>query len=66
MIGQCHSKALVALYGRVWARGISTHYVEECECGMSAINMRENRDRVCQHSLGRRMGTGDISTYLAK
>jgi len=70
-------KALVALYGRAWARGITphyvgesrrgftTHYVGECEPWISASNM-ENRDRVCQHSLGRRMETGDISTYLAE
>jgi hypothetical protein len=61
-------KALVALYGKAWARGISTHHVGEGERWLSAINMWENRDRVrvCQHSLGRRMGTGDTSTYLAE
>lgn len=59
-------KALVALYERAWSRGITTHNVGECERGISAINMWENRDGLCQHSLGRWMGTGDISTYLAE
>jgi hypothetical protein len=47
-------------------RGISTHSAGECMRGISENNMWENGDRICQHSLGRRMRTGDISTYFAE